>query len=113
MRRDPADAETAAAVRELVGARPRALVIFAAAKYGHLMTLYEHYAPLVPLGSYIIFEDTILNGNPVWTGFGPGPSEAARVISNRGEFARDPEPERYALTFNHEGFLKRVREPGS
>jgi cephalosporin hydroxylase/SAM-dependent methyltransferase len=113
MRRDPADAETAAAVRDLVGEQSSVLVVFAANKYRHLMTMYEHYAPLVPLGSYIIFEDTILNGNPVWTGFGPGPSEAARVITNRGEFARDPEPERYALTFNHEGFLKRVREPGS
>jgi cephalosporin hydroxylase len=111
IRRPPADAKTAAAVRELVGEKPRALVIFGASKYTHLMALYELYAPLVPLGSYLILEDTILNGNPVWTGFGPGPSEAARVIWNRGEFTRDPGPERYAVTFNHEGYLKRIREP--
>ena len=41
---------------------------------------YEHYGPLVPVGSYVVLEDTILNGNPVWTGFGPGPREAARRI---------------------------------
>ena len=89
LRRDPADAETAAAVRELVGAQPHALLIFGAAKLSRLMTLYEHYGPLVPVGSYIVFEDTILNGNPVWTGFGPGPRETARRIAEGSdEFER-------------------------
>ena len=73
LRRDPAEEETAAAVRELVGERPRALLIFGAAKMSRLMTLYEHYGPLVPVGSYIVFEDTILNGHPVWTGLRAGP----------------------------------------
>ena len=54
MRRDPADAETAAAVHELVGEHPRALLILGAAKMSQLMTLYEHYGPLVPVGSYIV-----------------------------------------------------------
>ena len=79
-----------------------------------LMTLYEHYGPLVPVGSYIVFEDTILNGHPVWTGFGPGPWEAAKRIVDGGEFERDRE--RWSGTRSPStpgGFLKRVKEPGS
>ena len=113
VRRDPADADAAAAVRELTGESPHALLILAAAKQSRLTTLYEHYGALVPVGSYVIFEDTILNGHPVWTGFGPGPREAARRVVDSGEFERDHEPERYALTFNPGGFLKRVKEPGA
>jgi cephalosporin hydroxylase len=110
LRRDPGEDETAAAVRERVGERPKGMLIFGAAKLSRLMTLYEHYGSLVPVGSYIVFEDTILNGNPVWTGFGPGPREAARRIHESGAFERDESLERYALTFNPGGFLKRIRE---
>ena len=76
----------------------------------HLMTLYEHYGPLVPVGSYLVFEDTILNGHPVWTGFGPGPWEAAKRIVDARRVRARPALERYALTFNPGGFLKRVKE---
>ena len=113
IRNDPAEADAAAMVRALAGERPHALLILGAAKLSRLMTLYEEYGALVPVGSYVILEDTILNGNPVWTGFGPGPREAARRIVDGGEFERDSEPERYALTFNPGGFLKRVEEPGA
>ncbi len=113
LRRDPADAEAVAAVRELVGERPHALLILGADKLSRLRPLYEQYGPLVPLGSYVVLEDTILTGHPVWTGFGPGPREAARQIVDGGEFERDLAMERYALTFNPGGFLKRVKEPGS
>ena len=33
----------------------------------------RRYAPLVPVGSYVIFENTIVNGRPVWPGYGAGP----------------------------------------
>jgi cephalosporin hydroxylase len=110
VRRDPAEAETAAAVRDLVGDNPRAMLILAATKMSRLMEIYGHYGPLVPVGSYVVLEDTILNGHPVWTGFGPGPWEAAKKIVDAGEFDRDPALERFGLTFNFGGFLKRVKE---
>ena len=109
----PADADAAAMVRAIAGERPHALLILGAAKLSRLMTLYEEYGALVPVGSYVVLEDTILNGNPVWTGFGPGPREAARRIVDGGEFERDSSWRRYALTFNPGGFLKRVEEPGA
>jgi cephalosporin hydroxylase len=108
VRSDPADERTAAKVREIVGERPRALVILGAAKRAQVLAAFEHYAPLVPKGSYVVVEDTILNGNPVWTGFGPGPGEAVPTIVSESDFEPDRSLERYALTFNPGGFLKRT-----
>ena len=72
--------------------------------------IFAAYAPLVSVGSYLIVTDTIVNGNPVWTGFGPGPNEALKLLLQRhGEFFADPELERFGLTFNPGGFLKRTR----
>jgi hypothetical protein len=46
----------------------------------------------------------------VWPEFGPGPAESVKQILNaRGEFVPDPTMEKYSLTFNPGGFLKRVR----
>jgi cephalosporin hydroxylase len=108
LRRDPNDHAAELEVRELLGDRPRALLILAAAGRDRQLEVFERYAPLVPVGSYVVLEDTIVNGHPVWPGFGPGPSEAARELLRAGEFEPDPELERYALTFNPGGFLRRV-----
>jgi cephalosporin hydroxylase len=109
LRKDPTDPETAAAVRETIGDAKRVVVILGAAKRDKLMASFEYYGQLVPVDSYLILEDTILNGHPVWTGFGPGPHEAAGAIISDGDFEPDPSLERYGVTFNPSGFLKRVR----
>ena len=70
---------------------------------------FRNFAPLVPVGSYVVIADTIVNGNPVWPAFGPGPAEAVKsILSKNGDFVADPLKEKYALTFNPSGFLKRV-----
>jgi cephalosporin hydroxylase len=105
LRSAPTSERTAAEVREIVG--EEALVILGAADYGEVIGAFENYAQLVPVGSYLVIEDTILGGRPVWPGFGGGPGHAAREIVRGGEFIPDPELEA-ALTFNPGGFLKRV-----
>jgi cephalosporin hydroxylase len=75
----------------------------------NVLSAFRNLSPLVPEGSYVVVEDTIINGHPVWTGFGPGPWEAVEKITQEGEFAPDSSLERYVLTFNPGGFLKRVR----
>jgi cephalosporin hydroxylase len=109
LRRDPTEPETAAEVSETIGEDRPVVVILGGTKRSSLMASFEHYAPLVPVGSYLIFEDTILNGHPVWTGFGPGPHEAIGRIISEGDFEPDTSLERYGVTFNPGGFLKRIR----
>ncbi|HYH60783.1 MAG TPA: CmcI family methyltransferase [Solirubrobacterales bacterium] len=106
---DPTAEATAAKILQTVGEEANALVILGAAGGQQLVTTFNHLAPLVPVGSYVVFEDTILEGNPVWPAFGPGPFAALGRVLGSGEFVVDPAPERYALTFNPGGFLKRVR----
>jgi cephalosporin hydroxylase len=106
LRSSPTSEHTAAQVREIAG--ERALLILGAAEYPEVVKAFENYAQLVPVGSYVVIEDTILGGRPVWTGFGRGPWRAAQKAVRDGGFVHDPSLE-YALTFNPGGFLKRVR----
>jgi cephalosporin hydroxylase len=107
----PADPATVDQVTALVGPEPNAFVLVGSCAYrDKIQAEFEAYSPLVPVGSYVVVTDTAVNGNPVWPGFGPGPYEAVKMILARhGEFATDYEPERYSLTFNPGGYLKRTR----
>jgi cephalosporin hydroxylase len=100
---------TGAEVREIVGAEPNALVIIGGAAGPQVDAVFHNLAPLVPIGSYVVVEDTILGGNPVWPAFGYRPWVTVRELADGGEFIPDPTLERLGLTFNVGGFLKRVR----
>jgi cephalosporin hydroxylase len=109
LRAEPLADGVADEVREIVGDTPRAMLIFGLASQGWLVQAFDAYSPLVPTGSYVVFEDTITNGHPVWPGMGPGPMDATKAILRRhAEFTVDPSLERFGLTFNPGGFLKRV-----
>jgi cephalosporin hydroxylase len=107
----PVRDETARQVRGIVGDEPNALVILGSRGSRQRMTVeFNLYSEFVRVGSYVVMEDTIVNGHPVWPSFGPGPTEAVKhVINTRGDFAPDPDMERSGLTFNPHGFLKRVQ----
>jgi cephalosporin hydroxylase len=109
LRSDPAAQHTAARAKEIVGMRSRSLVILGGAAGPQVAEAFRNYAPLVPVGSYVVVEDTILEGNPVWPGFGSGPAVAVQQITDAGDFVADPWFERFGLTFNVGAFLKRVR----
>ncbi|MEZ5167453.1 MAG: CmcI family methyltransferase [Acidimicrobiales bacterium] len=69
---------------------------------------FKALSPMVPVGSYVVVTDTIVNGNPVWPAFGPGPAEAVKqILRTHGNFVQDSAMEKYALTFNPGGFLLR------
>jgi cephalosporin hydroxylase len=79
----------------------------------HVLAELNAYSPVVTEGSYLIVEDTNVNGRPVFPRFGPGPHEAVEAFLRGGAaFTRDEECEKFFLTFNPGGYLKRV-ERGS
>ena len=74
----------------------------------HVLAELQAYAPLVTPGSYLIVEDTNLNGHPVETHHGPGPAEAvAEFLEGDETFVRDESREKFILTFNPGGYLEK------
>ena len=74
----------------------------------HVTAELRALAGLVTPGSYLIVEDTNVNGHPVDLEHGPGPMEALNAfIVERPEFAIDSRGEKFLLTFNPRGYLKR------
>jgi cephalosporin hydroxylase len=74
----------------------------------HVLAELLTYAPLVTPGSYLVVEDTNLNGHPVESDHGPGPAEAvAEFLEGNDAFARDESREKFLLTFNPGGYLKK------
>ena len=104
---DPATVEQ---VRSIVGEDPNALLILGTRRHANNMVdEFDAWSPLVPKGSYVVVEDTIVNGNPVWAAFGPGPHEAVkRILVAHPEFVSDTNVEKWGVSFNPGGFLRRV-----
>jgi len=74
----------------------------------HVAGELELYHPFVTSGSYLIVEDTNLNGHPVEPEHGPGPMEAMQAfLPAHPEFAHDSAMDKFLMTFNPKGFLKR------
>lgn len=89
-----------------------ALVFIGLGGAREVVACFEAYAPLVPVGGYVVVENTVLNGRPVAPAHGPGPHEAAvELLGRHGEFVPDPAFERYTVTFNKNGYLKRTAAP--
>jgi len=75
----------------------------------HVIEELRIYGPMVSLGSYVVVDDTNLNGRPVNRQFGPGPGEAVEEFLRQDSgFVRDTSREKFGLTFSPGGFLKRI-----
>jgi cephalosporin hydroxylase len=76
----------------------------------HVLKELDLYSNFVSLDSYIVVNDTNLNGHPVVPGFGPGPMEAVReFLKNNKDFEIDHDREKFLLTFYPSGYLKRMK----
>lgn len=97
-------------VAEHARGKDRVLVILDSDhSYEHVLAELRHYADLVTPGSYLVVEDTNLNGHPVVPGFGPGPKEAVRdFLAERGDLEADTGMEKFFLTFNSGGYLRKA-----
>jgi cephalosporin hydroxylase len=96
-------------VKDLIGDAKTVMVILDSDhSYEHVKAELAAYADLVTPGSYLIVEDTNL-GHEVRKDYGRGPREAvADWIVGRKDYAIDRSRERFMLTYNPQGYLKRV-----
>ena len=75
----------------------------------HVRQELEVYSPLVSVGCYLIVEDTNINGHPVASIVGAGPMEAVeQFMTGRRNFVIDRQREKFFMTFNPKGYLRRV-----
>lgn len=75
----------------------------------HVLAELRAYSDLVTPGSYMIVEDTNVNGHPVRPSHGPGPWEAVECfLAEDARFQIDSSCERHMLTLNPRGYLKRL-----
>lgn len=74
----------------------------------HVLRELAAYGPLVTPGSYLIVEDTNVNGHPVMPGHGPGPHEAVEEFLRTNEdFFVDRGREKFLLTYFPGGWLRK------
>jgi cephalosporin hydroxylase len=101
--------EAVTKVRAGIGGAPKVMVILDS-DHGmlHVQEELKVYSGMVTPGQYLIVEDTNINGHPVQPQFGPGPMEAVDdFLREAKDFEIDPSREKFYLTFNPRGFLKK------
>jgi cephalosporin hydroxylase len=79
----------------------------------HVLAELRAYHSLVTPGSYLVVEDTNINGHPVEPTFGAGPMEALEeFLRENNDFEIDFERQKFLLTFNPSGWLRKKCSEG-
>jgi cephalosporin hydroxylase len=89
---------------------PKTIMVILDSKHtkDHVLEELKLYNKFVTSNSYLIVEDTNVNGHPVFTSHGPGPMEALEeFLTNNNDFSSDKNMEKHYLTFNPKGYLKK------
>lgn len=103
--------ETIKKIKNLINKNDKVMVILDSDHHKeHVLNELRIYNELVSVGSYLIVEDTNLNGHPVFPSFGEGPMEAVEeFLKHNNDFSIDRSKEKFFLTFNPKGFLLKVK----
>lgn len=106
------DPETVSRVTELLPSGGGMVVLDSDHSRDHVLAELIIWSPLVAPGSYLVVEDTNINGHPVYPSFGPGPYEAVeQFLEEHDMFIADDEIwKRNLFSFHQGGWLRRVRE---
>jgi cephalosporin hydroxylase len=100
------DAIVAEVRRRAAGKRSVLVVLDSDHTRDHVLAEMRAYHDLVTPGSYMIVEDSNVNGHPVWPTHGPGPMEAIEAFMNENtDFVIDKQAEKFLFTFNPNGYL--------
>jgi len=99
-----------AKVRAEIGPEDRVMVVLDSDHHApHVARELRAYRGFVSLGSYLVVEDTNVNGHPVLPEHGPGPLEAVReFVAEDASFISDRTREKFLLSYFPEGWLKKV-----
>jgi cephalosporin hydroxylase len=102
---DTRDPNVVERVRTLVGGRNAMVIHDASHEADVVLEDLRNYAPLVGPGNYLIVEDGVRD----YLAGRPGPVNAVeRFLVESDQFELDPECERFLLTYNPKGFLRRL-----
>jgi cephalosporin hydroxylase len=106
--RSSTDPDVVGEVRERAAGRKVLVILDSDHSQAHVEAELEVYAPLVPIGCYLIVEDS--NIGRIRKDLMPGPLEAIETFLARSDsFEIDREREKFLITFNPSGYLRRVR----
>jgi cephalosporin hydroxylase len=95
-------------VRGRAPGRPILVILDSDHSQRHVEAELAVYAPLVPVGCYLIVEDS--NIGQIRKDLMPGPFEAIETfLAATDEFEIDRSREKFLITFNPSGYLRRVR----
>jgi len=105
------DKETISQIKKILKPQSKVLVILDSDhKKEHVLKELRIYSKFVTKGSYLILEDTNINGHPVYKKFGPGPMEALRLfLKENKKFKSDKNMEKFLVTFNPKGYLLKIK----
>lgn len=103
------DKKTSQQVADIAGGFRKVMVILDSDHTKeHVSKELELYAPLVTPNQYLIVEDTNIHGHPVRRDLPPGPFEAVQKwLPSQDDFRVDKDCERFLMTFNPSGYLRR------
>ena len=95
-------------VSALAGGRRTLVILDSDHTQAHVEAELAAYAPLIPVGCYMIVEDS--NIGRIRKDLMPGPFQAVEAfLASTDEFEIDRGREKFLITFNPGGYLRRVR----
>jgi cephalosporin hydroxylase len=76
----------------------------------HVLNELRAYSKFVTKGSYLICEDTNINGHPVLPDHGAGPMEAVQeFLETNNDFTIDDSKHKFFVSFNPKGYLLKIK----
>ena len=110
MKGSSTDEKITAEVQKLVAGRKTLVVLDSDHSMKHVLNELRAYAPMVTPSSYLVVEDTHIDGVPTQKDFGPGPLAAVQAFlaepTGKG-FTQDLAREAMIMTFNPGGWLRK------
>jgi cephalosporin hydroxylase len=104
------DPEIVARVRAMLPEGPGFVILDSDHSKAHVAAELDIYTEFVSPGSYLVAEDSNINGNPVLKSFGPGPREAVlEFLPRHPEYVDDDLWKRNRMSFHQGGWLRRTR----